>query len=453
MKNKICFIFVLFFVFAPYNVLAGIYSLDDLYRRALEKSETIKISEEDLYISEQGKEKALSTLLPDFSAFGDHTRYSKEKRQGEFLLQPDYTNEWGFRLGQTFSLSGKEFTNFRIAKEGIRQSSSELDAVKEEFLLNVASEYFVVLSAKKALEIALQNVERLTKHRDAARTRLEVGAATKTVLLRAEAELAGAQSDLIKAGNNLSIAKARLAQSVNLSEEYDVSEPQPGMYFTVTEAGDPDLGFLIAGCSLPELECLTNKALAERAEMNAAIIERDVAKEEVSVAQGAYWPDLSIEGVYVRQENEPSSTFGLTERMYGLLKLNIPIYEGGLRRAEVGEAKARARQAEYRLSHLERLIGVDVENSYLIVKREVAVLSQVRAEVEYARDNYNSVTKQFQYGLADSVDVMDANTLLVTAEREQATAEYASQLSVLRLQRMTGTLLKTVVGETGPGNQ
>ena len=43
------------------------------------------------------------------------------------------------------------------------------------------------------------NVGRLTKHRDAASVRLKVGEVTKTALLRAEAELSGAQSEEIKA--------------------------------------------------------------------------------------------------------------------------------------------------------------------------------------------------------------------------------------------------------------
>ncbi|MBT8359195.1 MAG: hypothetical protein KJO61_15675, partial [Deltaproteobacteria bacterium] len=55
------------------------YSLDDLYMMALRRSEKIKISNEDLYIAEQTKKKALSVLVPRFSAFGNYTRYSEEK--------------------------------------------------------------------------------------------------------------------------------------------------------------------------------------------------------------------------------------------------------------------------------------------------------------------------------------------------------------------------------------
>ena len=435
MKKIFLLMCCLLFILCIDNSSANEYSLNDLYKLALERSETIKIAEEDLNISELDKDRALSVLFPTLSAFGTHTHYSDDKTQGTFLLQPEYTNEWGVRLDQSLSLSGKEFTALRIAKEGIKIGRFDLVSVKEDFLMEVISRYFIVLGTNESLEIAGQNVERLKKHRDAAKTRLEVGEATKTVLLRAKAELAGAQSDLIKAENNLSIAKARLAQSVHISGDYALKEP---------ESGSIGINSLTADCKLPDIPCLSGIAILNRSEIQAEIKRKDIALDKVKVARGSYWPDLSIEGVYVREENEPSSTFGLDERIYGALKLNFPFFEGGLRKAEVSQEKARLRQAEYRLEDLKRSIEVDVENSYLVVKREDAVLTQTRAEVEYGRDNYNSVTKQFKYGLADSIDVMDANTLLVTAERELASAKFLYQLSVLRLQRSIGSLLKTV---------
>ena len=115
--------------------------------------------------------------------------------------------------------------------------------------------------------------------------------------------------------------------------------------------------------------------------------------------------------------------------------------------AEVREAKAKLRQAKLSLADLKNTINVEVENSYLDLITESGILSKLQAEVEYAIDNYNSVSKQFKHGLADSIDVMDANTLLVTAERELANAKYNYQLSILRLKRATGVLLKTVTSE------
>jgi len=74
-------------------------------------------------------------------------------------------------------------------------------------------------------------------------------------------------------------------------------------------------------------------------------------------------------------------------------------------------------------------------------------MEKFEAQVAFAEDNYKAISKQFEHGIANSIDVMDANTLLVTAERQLADARYNYQLAILKLKRATGTLLKTVVSK------
>jgi outer membrane protein len=447
MKKLFIIVFFLTASLLPSELVAGIYSLDDLYRLALERSETIKIAEEDFSLSRFEKDRALSHLLPTFSAFGEHTRYNEEKRQTGFLLQPDYTNEWGLKLNETLSLGGREFTSYRISKEGVKKSGFDLHAIKEGYLYDIATQYYIVLRAERGLEIAAANVERLTKHREASKRRLEVGEATKTVLLRAEAELAGAQSDLIKAESDLKIGKTILAKTVGISGNYEVSEPRAGVDYKLPADALLAIEIITQECKLTTTDCLKEIALSERAEIKSLTIQKDIANDEVKAAQSSYWPDLSIEGVYVRQENEPSSSFELNERIYGGVRLDFPFFEWGRKRAEVGTARGRLKQAEYGLRDLENTIKREVENSYYIFIREGSVLKHLQAELEFARENYESITKQFQYGLADSIDAIDANTLLVTSERDLVNAEYIYQLSLLRLKRVTGILLKEVTGK------
>jgi len=55
--------------------LAARYTLDDLYAIALQRSERVKISEEDLAIARTGKDKAVSALLPRVSGLANYTGY------------------------------------------------------------------------------------------------------------------------------------------------------------------------------------------------------------------------------------------------------------------------------------------------------------------------------------------------------------------------------------------
>ncbi|MDI6891035.1 MAG: TolC family protein [Thermodesulfovibrionales bacterium] len=419
------------------NSFAEEYSLEDLYRIALERAERIKISEEDLYIAEKGKDKALSVLLPKLSTFWDYTRYSEAKTTGTgWIIQPDYSTSWGLRLDQSMSLSGRELKAFKISKENIEKSGYDLYAVREEYLFSVSSAYYDVLRAKKALEIARANVERLIKHRDAAAIRLKVGEVTKTDLLRAEAELSGAQSEMVKAENNLKLAKAVLARIVGIYEEYTLKE---------TPLEEPVYLFLPS---------LREEARMQRAELKSSELQKKIAEDQVKYAKGAYWPTLSVEGVYLRKDEDPASSFFLKESIYGGLTLNFPFFEGGLRRAEVREAKARQRQSELIYEDLRKTINIEVENAYLDFMTQKGVLKSLEDEVTFARDNYNSISRQYEFGLANSIDVIDANTLLLTSERQLSDAQYNYELAILRVERATGTLLKSVVSQqSGAGSQ
>jgi outer membrane protein len=414
----------------PVVLYAEEYSLDDLYRIALERAEKIKLSEEDLYIAKTGKEKALSLLLPRLSAFGNYAKYTEEKYNAMgALLQPNAATSWGLRADETLSLSGRELTALNISRENIVKSQYDLYAIREVYLLSVAAAYYDVLRAKKSLEITESNLERLTKYRDAAEKRLKVGEVTKTVLLRAKGELSGARSDHVKAKNALLLAKSVLARAVGIEGDFQIKE-SPSEDINIS----PETSF-------QEL------AYKGRADLKSFEVQKRMAEEQVQYTKGAFWPTLSVSGAYVSADQSPSTQTLVKESTYGLLSLNFPFFEGGLRRAEVKEARAKERQSALLYEDYKKSIGIEVQGAYLDLMTQKGILKFLEDQLVFARDNYNAVAKQFAFGLAQSLDVMDANTLLVTSERNLAEAVYSYQVAILKLKKATGTLLKTVVGD------
>lgn len=421
------------------------FTLEELYAIALENSEKIKFSEEELSISERVKDKAISVLLPKLSGFGGYTKYSEDNFSFTgTVIQPDTATLWGIRLDQSFSLSGREITALNISSKGIEKSKYDLFAAKESYLMSLSSAFYDVLKAKKIVDIARANVERLTKHRDAALVRLKVGEVTKTALLRAEAELSGASSELVRAENNLKLTKVVLSRVAGLYEEFDIKEH---FQSPLEDVHIIDLKLLQADCTQPAVECLKRTAFAQRAELISLEIQKRIAEEQVKYAKGAYFPTVTVEGVWLRRDEEPASAFLNKESVYGAIKINFPFFEGGLRKAEVREAEARNRQASLLYDDIRKSIGVEVENAYLDFITLRGVLKSLRDQMAFAKDNFNSVTRQFEFGLANSIDVMDANTLLISAERQYSDAVYNFQVSTIRLKKVTGTLLKAVNSE------
>ena len=421
----------------PQGALAARYTLADFYRMALQNAERIKISEENLAIAETGKEKAMALLYPRLSGFSTYTRWEDEKygagsRIGPYtlpgsLIQPRETGTWGVRMEESLSLSGREWTALAISRENILKSAHELDAAREEYLLNVAQAYYSVLKAGKNLEIADANVERLATYRDAAEKRLKVGEVTKTVLLRAEAELSGARSDRMAVRNGLELARAQLKRIAAVQEDFEVAE-----------AGETDM-------EIPSLDFFQATALSERADLKGLEMQRKIAEDQVRFARGAYWPNLSLTGGYIRTEQSPETSSLNREGINAGAALNFPFFEGGLRVAEVKEAKARERQSQLLYEDLKKAIAVEVQSAYLEMVTQKSILQFLVDQRAFARDNYNAVNRQFEFGLAQSIDVIDANTLLVSAEQKVAEAGYGYRMSILRVKKAAGVLLKEIL--------
>lgn len=438
MKKYFLAVFITLFLCFP-AFATTVYTLNELCKIALERSEKIKISAEDLEIAMADKGKALSFLLPQLSTAGGYTKYkdSKTSDSGN-LIQPDETTLYGLRFDQSMSLSGREVTAFKMSKDNIEKSKFDLFAIQESYMFYVSNAYYDYLKTRKISDISLANVERLTKHKNAAATRLKVGEVTKTALLRAEAELSGARSDLIKTENFMKLRKAVLARIVGIDEDFDVMDSN---YSEVSGDGAEEI---IEGCVPLNVQCLKEKAASERAELKSADLKKKIADNMVRVARGAYWPTVSVEGVYQKKKESPETGSIIRDNIYGGLKFIFPFFEGGLRDAQVKEANAKKRQTELAFEDLKKTINIEVESSYLDFITQKGVLQSLEDRYKFAMDNYNAISRQFEFGLANSIDVMDANTLLVTAERQLADAIYNYRLSILMIKRTAGMLLNSL---------
>jgi outer membrane protein len=192
------------------------------------------------------------------------------------------------------------------------------------------------------------------------------------------------------------------------------------------------------------LSVFQEQAFATRADLKSLEVQKQIAADQIKYAEGAFWPTVSVSGVYSAFDQYPASASLNRESIYGGVALNFPFFEGGLRKAEVAEAKARERQAAFYYEDMKKGIEIEVRTGYLDLVTQKGILLFLNDQLLFARDNYRAVARQFEFGLSNSLDVMDANTLLVSAERKVASAEYGYRLALLRIKKATGTLLATV---------
>jgi outer membrane protein len=424
----------------PSLLHASEYSLSDLFIIALKQSEKIQYSQENLAIARIGKAKAISALIPRITGFGQYTEYKSREYsdtyiqlpsalhmdpiQIESLTQPDSAGGWGIRADESFSLGLREFTALSMAETGIKKSTVDLDNTKEEFLLQVARSYFDTLRAQKQVDIARANLDRLTSYRDMADKRLKVGEATKTVLLRAEGELSGAKSNMVNASNAVNLSRAVLVRLTGIGTDFILKEQS---------AEDKEI---------QGLDDLKNTAWSNRSDLKSYEYMKKLASQQKSYAMGSYFPNVTLSGLYQRTDMSPGDINYVPETASLSASFNFPLFVGGYRKADVDEAKAKYRQAELLYDDLKKNISIEVETTWLDVNAQKETIKFLTDQVAFAKDNFHSVSRQFELGLASSIDVIDANTLVLTSERNLTNETYALQIALLRLKRSTGMLLK-----------
>ncbi|MFO7560063.1 MAG: TolC family protein [Desulfobacterales bacterium] len=400
------------------------WSLSDLYQRALDFSEKIKIMEKELVISEKDKERAFAVLVPRFTAYGSWGGYREQEID---ISGSQWT--WGAKFGQSFTLNGRELVAFGMAKDQIAKTAMDLSAVRESYLFQVAAVYFDILKAMKRKEIAQANVLRMETHKEAVLVQLKLENVPKTELYRTEATLSGYKTELVISKNNVFLSRAVLMRLVNLPENFTIKVPKTFPEFMFER----------------NLEELKQSALKKREDLKSLRMSLKISESNIDLSKGAYWPTLSIQGGYEVVDADPN-IFTIYDQnlLFVGAEVSFPLYDGGLRSAELGQARVRSKQAELQVKDYSKQVSIEVETAYRNLITVESLITSVNDKLKSAQANYEAITVQFQTGMADSLEVIDANALLADAERELIEARYTLSLTFLELQKARGTFLNDI---------
>lgn len=404
-----------------------IYTLEEAYQSALGANETVKIAEEGVAQSDFRVDQAWTYVYPRLTAKSAYTRFNETLPSGggAFLFQPEEQFQAGLVLTQPLYTGGRTLAAIRMARKLQESSRSGLSSTKQDTLLKVAEAYYGVLKAQQTIEINRRSLERMERHkaiteREAATRKTKVN---RSALLRASALVSQAKINLVRAQDGIKVAKEKLALLSRLPLDALVTEPRP--LEQPTES----------------LATLTETALNSRDDFANSKTNQSIASENVTIVRGAHYPQLYAEAGLTYQDSRPRMITDATG-YYGGVRLQIPLFEGGLMKAEVSEARSKVRQAELSTEFLRKSIETDVHEAYVNLQTLSSVLDTAKLQLEYAKGNSEAVEGLFSEGLVSSLSVIDAEQVLNMAENELLHATYDRQVAILKLKNSIGQLGK-----------
>jgi outer membrane protein TolC len=409
-------------------------SLKDTIEMAIEANLNLKQSREEVLAAEETRKASITRFLPRLSASYDYLHRNKPQTQEltgigpgpDFIVRPEdqYTFVTSFNqpIFRGFSLVNQ----YRVADLGLDAAEFSEKVTRQDVILDAKNAFYSVLKAEKLLEIANQRIAQIAAQKDVAENFYEVGMSPLNDLLQAQASLANARQDFIRAENNLAIAQSQfnivLRRPVKAEVKIqDILDYAPFVY---------------------DFDYCLDTARENRLEITLSDLEVEIAEKEVALAKGDYYPSVNLRGNYYRtgDDYKVDGGEGISDAASWEVQAiaEWTFWEWGRTHYGVREKLHRLTQAQYRRSQIMDNIELEVKTAFLRTKESEKNIITVEKAIEQAKENFRINQERFKEQVATTTDVLDAQTLLSNTLTNYFNALYDLKISKATLFRSMG---------------
>jgi outer membrane protein TolC len=315
---------------------------------------------------------------------------------------------------------------YQSSKATVAATGADAETTRNQVSDAVARAYLACLRADAKLETERANVElsdALLKLADRQKT---AGTGTGIEVTRAQVQLANDRQNLIVAQNDRRKAVLQLLRAMGLNLDARIE-------FTDKLAYKPvDVGSMAAALE---------KARNERAELKAQAKREEIARLNYGSVKAERLPSISAFGNYGTTGQEiigaaPTRTYGIS--------MKVPVFDGGRRDARRAESLSELRQEQVRSRDVKQQVELDVR---LALDSILSAASQVETAQEglgLAENELAQARRRYEGGVANSLEVTDAQTRLDRARDNQIVALYNYNLARLDLATATGSIAEYI---------
>lgn len=348
-----------------------------------------------------------------------------------YFTQSGYNAPYGAGVTVTQTI----YNGFQTANK-TRQAESTVSAARETLrnteqtvLLSAVTAYMNLLRDSAILDLQRRNVEVLQEQLRQTRDRFNVGEVTRTDVAQAESSLAAGRSQVLSAEATYKASVATYRQVIGVN---------PGKL----AAGMPVDRF--SPHTLPD-SVATGTAM--NPQVTTAQYNVDVAELQVKVAEGALYPNLSVQGNFQKNWMSAQSLNTLESYSASVLgQLTVPIYQGGAEYSAIRQAKETLGQKRIDFDTARDTVRQNIVQSWGQLEATKANIEATEAQVQAAEIALNGVREEARVGQRTTLDVLNAQQTLVNARVAVVTAQHDRVVASYTLLAAVGRLSPQVLG-------
>jgi outer membrane protein len=190
------------------------------------------------------------------------------------------------------------------------------------------------------------------------------------------------------------------------------------------------------------VEHWVDAALTQNIGLRAKLAAVEVAQQEIKRREAGHYPTLGFVMSHNRRD-AGSTLFGggsKVETIDMMLRLSIPLYEGGLIDAATREAVERYAKSQEEFEQERRAVDRATRASFEGALSAVSLVQALKQSMVAQRSALEAKEEGFRSGLFGLLPVLDAQRDLYLAQRDFEQSRYDYLLNRLRLKLAAGTL-------------
>jgi len=309
-----------------------------------------------------------------------------------------------------------------------KSANANLTRAESDLMLQVKQAFYNYVQDVRLVVVNEQNLRNAQSHEELAAARLNTGLGLPSDVVRAQTAVADAILNLNLAQNAASVGRVNLAQLMGIDPRTPVQ---------VAETDELSV-------SANNVDELVAQGLWQRPDVVAAQQIVQAGKYAVTVAKTSNAPAIAANLSWIERGTSIDADQSFVE--VGVA-LQFTPFDSGLTAGRVKQARGNLQTAQSLLDSTRLQVISDVSQAYLNLKTAEQRVVTANAEVSNAEENERLAQGRYKSGLGTFLDILDAQTALVTANSNRINAQSAVNQARAALQHAIGAPVPTTVDQ------
>ena len=406
------------------NAVSLYQALNETYKNNTQlnaERENINAAEEDINISKADYMPSLS--LSGSKSFENTNELTTQSGTDTSIDDVNPLSS-SIKLEQKLFDQGRDFTHQKNIV-GLELAKAKLVKKEQDILYSAIDAFTGLILAREKLNINRRNLNLLIRQVETDKVRLDRGQITITDLSQSESSLAGAQAQFTQSKSDLLISKLNYENIIGNIDDPSKLKKSSNSIVKIPEN-------LSKAVSLSK----ENNPDIKIAELELIQSEKDI---EISKSDLSPTASLSLERSY---NYDLSTTYDEREKDVLKATVNWPFYSGGKKRSKVKKDSNLNYRKRLLLEDTIKTNETNVASAWSSLEASKGFLNSVRAQVRAANIAFEGISAEYERGSRTTLDVIQSNSLLLSAQISLANSERNYLLSQYSLLKAAGLLNK-----------